>query len=134
MKLIYLLLIIALSSCCASHIQKAKTSFVPDYLNDYAQFKGHLLILPVYEIQIVDLPTANGKATKDGDKWIIHIDTEFDKEFHLKPQMKRLIYHELSHILLWKLDTENKGDVMNPELVYLPMKQNEIARLFSNEN
>lgn len=129
----YLSILVLIFCSCSSKLTAPKTSFVPDYLNDYVQFKGHLPILPAYEIQIVDLPIANGKATKDGDKWIIQIDTEFDKEFHMKPQMKRLIYHELSHILLWKLDTENKGDVMNPELVYLPMKQNEIARLFTEE-
>lgn len=83
--------------------------------------------LPVV-FEIVALDSTYGKATIFADHYTVYIDKEFVDYYGIdSPQVKRLVYHELGHLLLNAKDGEG---IMDPKRVHKPMTKRELNQLF----
>lgn len=87
-----------------------------------SMFQSEYKVTGDIKFQVVELAHHNAMVTQQDGYQLIQIDKEFFNYYYDKPQLKRLVYHELGHALL-KLP-DGKG-IMNPERVYFPMKKNQ---------
>jgi hypothetical protein len=107
-----------------------------DYVNSFYEdtYRRNINVPVKYiQIEIADLPNANGKIMRKGTHLLIVIDASFYEYYKDKSQLKRLVYYLLGYELMGHSVVKHGNHVMNWDRVYFPLKQKHIEKLFAYE-